>query len=850
MALTALNREYFLRKDNADSLINLVNYIKSRGIKQEHLEDGEILINMIRNGMRRFVNDHPSEEQLEEFKDTILEFKIDYLKEISLYRLNHGILAIACLEYLLFPGSSDQEYLELHCCGTAEATMLYIMLGPVREPNDDTKRAAASFFSWPDRLRENGCLEAVRSYLRGIHIDDDEQDYIRNKSIEVINEMAENVLDPVRDHSPVPLPVPVPVPANDQEPRPVSPINEMGEYVIDPVRDDSPVPPPEPVPVPADDHESRPVTPISVDDDYLSAVSDTTGSGYSQRIRYNTMDQVYFRQKIHADAIIGLQNYLIKHNIQRHHLSNDDILRDMIRATIGRRQNNDPTEEEKATLKRTIFLYTLDFLKAINLYRINDGILLVACIEFVLYPGKSDKKYNSIYLSSYPEAKKVYTKLCGIPRDSKLKMAILKSARRFLFCHKYARNREYLEKIRSYLRELVRREPLDDEEKKFIKQRTVQLITGNKDIQIIQPPENNTDPAEDHSSTSSKAPYMNREYFLKQSNADLIISLRKHLIDNDIKRENLDNKDDLIGILRAGTRRSSSYVPTTGELETLKRTLLNFTIDYLKEADLYRMNRGILLVACLEWLLLPGEDVEKYLEIYNCSQSMATKLYNKLCGFPEQHELDDATVNSAECFFRNKKFSNENGCLETVRLYLNGIVMDDEKLKFIKETSILLINDKAAMDTVQPPLIIKLLIEPNTPNLFAKHQSQLSAPKEAPKEAPVETSNRRARVVSVSRISDDFAQLYQPGQTVLAIRKSDSNFWPAKIMDIGDYVMYVKFFPLLGEMEVITMKEDVKAFSLTGIHNTIHARSPDLTRECFMNALALACAELQERMFC
>ncbi|KAL7303707.1 hypothetical protein TKK_0003844 [Trichogramma kaykai] len=818
MALTVLNKEYFLRKDNADSLINLVNYIKSRDIVQEHLDDREILINIIRSGMRRFVNDRLSAQQLEEFKVTIIDFSLDYLKEVNLYRINHGILAVACLEYVLFPRLSDEEYFELYNCDIAEATMLYNMLDADQEPNDDIKRSAASFFAWPDRLRENGCLKAVRSYLQGIHIEFDELDHIRKKSIEVINEMAENVLEPVRDHPPVPLPVPVPVPAGDQEPRPVIPINEMAENVLGPVRDHPPVPLPVPVPVPADDQEPRPVAPISVDEEYLSAVSETA-----------------------ENAIIGLQNYLIEHNIKRNDLENNDTLRDMIRETIGRRQNNDPNEEEKGTLKRMIFLYTLDFLKAINLYRINDGILLVACIELVLYPGRSDKKYKSIYLSSYPQAKEVYTKLCGIPKDTKINKAILKSARRFLFCHKYAKNIEYLEKIRSYLRELVRRESIDDEEKKFIRDRTIQLITGNEDIQIIQPPENNADPIEDHSSTSSKALYMNREYFLKQSNADLIISLRKHLIDNDIKRENLENKDDLIDILLAGTRRSSSFLPTTGELETLKRTLLNFTIDYLKETDLYRMNRGILLVACVERLLLPGKDVEKYLEIYNCSQSMAIKLYNKLCDFPEEHELDDAIVKSSECFFRNKKFSNQNRCLETVRLYLNGIDMDDEKLKFIKETSILLINDKAAMDTVKPPLITKLLIEPN---LFTKHQSRLPAPK-----APVEMSNRQARV-SVSRISDDFAQHYQSGQTVLAIRKSDSNFWPAKIIEIGKYLMYVKFFPLSERMDVITLKEDVKAFSLIGIHNTIQARSPDLTRECFMNALALACAELQERIFC
>ncbi|CAB0033541.1 unnamed protein product [Trichogramma brassicae] len=110
--------------------------------------------------------------------------------------------------------------------------------------------------------------------------------------------------------------------------------------------------------------------------------------------------------------------------------------------------------------------------QAAHLYRINHGILAVACVEHVLCPGKGDEEYKMIYGGDYQKATELYKKLCDIPEEDQLDLAIVKSAASFFQC-----TDKCLESIRSYLREIN----IDYEEIEHIKKASIELIKSNKD---------------------------------------------------------------------------------------------------------------------------------------------------------------------------------------------------------------------------------------------------------------------------------------------------------------------------------------------------------------------------------
>ncbi|CAB0035405.1 unnamed protein product, partial [Trichogramma brassicae] len=154
------------------------------------------------------------------------------------------------------------------------------------------------------------------------------------------------------------------------------------------------------------------------------------------------------------------------------------------------------------TFKRTIVVFTIDFLKAVNLYRVNRGILAVACVEHLLYPNKHVKEYIKVYRCNDSKARKVYKKLCGLPDNAQLDDAIIKSARSFFKCPTFLKKTSCLDKIRSYLRSIV----IDDEEMRFIRKASIQVITGNEDIDVDELPENVVDPIEVQPPTSPIIP--------------------------------------------------------------------------------------------------------------------------------------------------------------------------------------------------------------------------------------------------------------------------------------------------------------------------------------------------------
>ncbi|XP_014225464.1 uncharacterized protein LOC106651461 [Trichogramma pretiosum] len=800
---TLMNRGYFLKKPHADVIINLVNYLNTKEIEEEHLENDKTLKTILREGTKRFVKSQPHTLQSDTFKSTILTFKIDFLKTVNLYRINRGILVVACVEHLLYPEDEDEEYTRIYRCGPAKATKLYNKLCGFPEDtlqDIDIVNSARSFFDCAKFVAKPECLEKIRSYLKEIEIDSDEMLYIQKASIQLITGIEDIEI------------VKVPEPKNDNRPRRIIPRKK------------------------------------SVNPACLSVVSkpakDTPKKGIPP------MNKEYFRNKIYADSIINLKDYLINNDIEEEDLDDTMVLKDMIAKAMKRFASSLYTPSYLDTFKRTIVIFTIDFLKAVNLYRVNRGILAVACVEYLLYPKKHVKEYIKVYRCNDTKAKKVYKELCGLPDKAQLDDAIIKSARSFFKCPTFLKKTSCLDKIRSYLRSIV----IDDEELQFIRKASIQAITGNEHIDVDELSGNVADPIEVQPPTSpipldpvyesEREPlYVDREYFLEKSHANKIILFRRYLISEKIQNEMLEDNQILIDMLREAMKIFTNCTPTFSELDTFKRTILDFTINHLKKVKLYRINRGILTVACVEYLLYPDGYDDEYRDIYRCGLEKATVLYNKLCGYPEDTLQDSHTVESARSFFECEKFLQDKDCLSTVKLYLTLITIDSDEMEFIKETSIQLIDGKAAIDIAKPQINIMDLIEDNLPILMASNQPRLSISDAVPVNFDLEP------VVSMQRISHGFPLRYHVGQIVLA-RKYKSNFWPAKIVEVRDHLMYVKFFPLAGKKSVVAFEEDVKKISAEEINNNTAARSPDLTRECFAISVALAVTELNKEIFC
>ncbi|KAL7299751.1 hypothetical protein TKK_0007501 [Trichogramma kaykai] len=806
---TLMNQAYFLKKQNADVIINLVNYLNTKEIEEEHLENGKTLKTILREGMKRFVKSQPNTLQSNTFKSTILSFTIDFLKTVNLYRINRGILVVACIEHILYPEDEDEEYRRIYRCGPAKATKLYNKLCGFPEDtlqDIDIVNSARSFFDCAKFVEKPECLEKVRSYLKEIEIDSDEMLYIQKASIQLITGVEDIEIVKVPEGIPDSVGNSSALPKNDKRPRQIIP-------------------------------RKRSVNPA-----YLSVVSkpvkDTPKKGIP------LMNKEYFRNKIYADSIINLKDYLINNDIEEEDLEDAKVLKDMIAKAMKRFASSLYTPSYLDTFKRTIVIFTINFLKAVNLYRVNRGILAVACVEYLLYPKKHVKEYIKVYRCNYTKAKKVYKELCGLPDKAQLDDAIIKSARSFFKCPTFLKKASCLDKIRSYLRSIV----IDDEEMQFIRKASIQAITGNEDIDVDEPPGNVAAPIEVQPPTSpirdERAQlYVDREYFLEKSHADTIILFRRYLISEKIKNETLEDNQILIDMLREGMKIFTNCTPTFSELDTFKRTILDFTIDHLKKVKLYRINRGILTVACVEYLLYPDGYDGEYRDIYRCGPAKATVLYNKLCGYPEDTLQDSHTVESARSFFECEKFLQDKDCLSKVKLYLTLITIDSDEMEFIKETSIQLIDGKAAIDIAKPQVNITDLIEDNPPILTTSNHLRLSVSDAVPVNFDLEPT------VSMPRISHGFPLRYPVGQIVLA-RKYKSNFWPAKIVEVRDHLMYVKFFPLSGKKSVVAFEEDVKKISAEEINNNTAARSPDLTRECFAISVALAVAELNKEIFC
>ncbi|KAL7300677.1 hypothetical protein TKK_0006660 [Trichogramma kaykai] len=258
---------------------------------------------------------------------------------------------------------------------------------------------------------------------------------------------------------------------------------------------------------------------------------------------------------------------------------------------------------------------------------------------------------------------------------------------------------------------------------------------------------------------------INQEFFFDKDNADAIINLREYLIFNVIQEEHLEDALVLANILQGWMKRFVGRIIMDSELETFKRTILTFKIDHLKSVNLYRINRGVLLVVCVEYLLYPGKFDQEYEKIYRGNEHKATEAYNKLCNYPEQTPQDNKTVESARSFFECERFFLEEKCLETIRRYLRSIKIDPEEFLFIKNSSIRVINANASrMDTIDD---MNQPISPENDSKFPPPKTVLSSL----------VSFVPPQVVS-KKVNHVFSERYSPDQIALA-RMFDTNFWSA-----------------------------------------------------------------------
>ncbi|XP_023314598.1 uncharacterized protein LOC106654136 [Trichogramma pretiosum] len=190
-----ITREYLNVKCNVVVIIHLQEYLISEEIEEENLDDDNLLKDIIRKGMKKYVNTYLRPTELTAFKRTLLNYTLDYWKTIHLYRMNIGVLVVVCVEVLLHANENNENYLMIYRCNQSRAIKEYNKLCDLpinQKPSADIARSAKCFFYSGMFLKENGCLKAVRSYLKAIsdYIDNDELSYVRDTSIKFIHDHA------------------------------------------------------------------------------------------------------------------------------------------------------------------------------------------------------------------------------------------------------------------------------------------------------------------------------------------------------------------------------------------------------------------------------------------------------------------------------------------------------------------------------------------------------------------------------------------------------------------------------------------------------------------------------------
>ncbi|XP_014232376.1 uncharacterized protein LOC106656178 [Trichogramma pretiosum] len=374
---------------------------------------------------------------------------------------------------------------------------------------------------------------------------------------------------------------------------------------------------------------------------------------------------------------------------------------------------------------------------------------------------------------------------------------------------------------------------------------------------------------------------MSPAYFTNKIHADDLINLVDYLKTEKIELEDLQDDDMVWKVLRDGMSRFVTCPPDSSESDTFRKTIRTLTIDYLKLVNLYRINRGILAVACVEYVMYPGKSDEEYEKIYRSNDFHVIKLYNELCGLPKRNKPDEFVIRSARSFFRCQKFTKDKGLLNRIRSYLKGIEIDDEEKAYIKQASIqsiLFSPLSGSKENVPPPNTFDRVEDrettlstdyqqPRPPKTvtFADYSapSSIASKSDKPVVSSVESASPsvtskliKSKVSSVKSASPSVASKSEnPGFTlrylrdqIILARQSNKYFWPARIIELSDWSMRVKFFASPEENRVITSDKDVRNFFKEEINSV--TVSPDTTKNSFIDAVALAMLDIKRRNFC
>ncbi|XP_014228751.1 uncharacterized protein LOC106653728 isoform X2 [Trichogramma pretiosum] len=166
-----------------------------------------------------------------------------------------------------------------------------------------------------------------------------------------------------------------------------------------------------------------------------------------------------------AGAIIKLREYIIANDIKEENLEDPAVLTAMLRASVRKYAGSIPvTPELLNKFKEAIYgICSVDNFKTVDLYFVCNIILVVTCVEHVLYRNGDKKEYEKLYRGDKQKAIEAYNKLCGFPADRIPDERKLKQILSVFKRPEFFNVNSPLEAIRSYLESIDR--PVIDRER-------------------------------------------------------------------------------------------------------------------------------------------------------------------------------------------------------------------------------------------------------------------------------------------------------------------------------------------------------------------------------------------------
>uniref|UniRef100_A0ABD2WB69 PWWP domain-containing protein n=1 Tax=Trichogramma kaykai TaxID=54128 RepID=A0ABD2WB69_9HYME len=182
---------------------------------------------------------------------------------------------------------------------------------------------------------------------------------------------------------------------------------------------------------------------------------------------------------------------------------------DLLRRGMKRNVKYYPLKEEVLQFQSPIQNITVHSLRTTPLYELNTGILVIFCVERLLYPMENDAFYRSVYNSPIPSAITHYNKLRSLPDNTHPGQEIAKNARSFFRTETFTKNDADMVELREYVTLL----PLDEHAKITIRNLSIHAIIGDAVDEVDPPPRAVPSPARndvvpdeiDRDSTSSSS---------------------------------------------------------------------------------------------------------------------------------------------------------------------------------------------------------------------------------------------------------------------------------------------------------------------------------------------------------